>query len=85
MDPFARFQRNVGVSAFPSLRSLQDNLQLPFFFSPAAAQPFNGGGGGDFLSGWGMPPTEDQRVVVDGGGHNMGGLVSSELDCMWNY
>ncbi|KAK2369383.1 NAC domain-containing protein [Trifolium repens] len=86
MDPFARFQRNVGVSAFPSLRSLQDNLQLPFFFSPAAAaQPFHGGGGGDFLGGWGMPPTEDQRVVVDGGGHNMGGLVSSELDCMWNY
>ncbi|KEH38685.1 putative transcription factor NAM family [Medicago truncatula] len=84
MDPFARFQRNVGVSAFPSLRSLQDNLQLPFFFSSAAAaQPFPGGG--DILGGWGMP-SEEQRVVVDsGGGLNMGGLGSSELDCMWNY
>ncbi|CAL5200923.1 unnamed protein product [Lathyrus oleraceus] len=81
MDPFARFQRNVGVSAFPSLRSLQDNLQLPFFFSTAAAQPFHGG---DVLGGWGMPQ-EEQRGVVDGGGHNMGGLGSSELDCMWNY
>ncbi|CAL5200924.1 unnamed protein product [Lathyrus oleraceus] len=81
MDPFARFQRNVGVSAFPSLRSLQDNLQLPFFFSTAAAQPFHGG---DVLGGWGMPQ-EEQRAVVDGGGHNMGGLGSSELDCMWNY
>nr|QSD99854.1 NAC family transcription factor [Melilotus albus] len=86
MDPFARFQRNVGVSAFPSLRSLQDNLQQPFFFSSlGVAQPFHGGGGGDILGGWGMQP-EEQRVVVDGGGHNMGGLGgASELDCMWNY
>ncbi|CAI8593167.1 unnamed protein product [Vicia faba] len=81
MDPFARFQRNVGVSAFPSLRSLQDNLQLPFFFSTASTQPFHGG---DVLGGWGMPQ-EEQRAVVDGGGLNMGGLGSSELDCMWNY
>ncbi|KAL9322206.1 hypothetical protein ACSQ67_010259 [Phaseolus vulgaris] len=48
-DPFARFQRNVGVSAFPSLRSLQDNLQLPFFFlqqhspSPAVAPVISSG------------------------------------------
>ncbi|KDP45862.1 hypothetical protein JCGZ_15306 [Jatropha curcas] len=47
-DPFGRFPRNMGVSAFPSLRSLQENLQLPFFFSSpspvVAAAPFNGGG-----------------------------------------
>ncbi|TKY49128.1 CUP-SHAPED COTYLEDON 2 [Spatholobus suberectus] len=79
-DPFTRFQRNVGVSAFPSLRSLQDNLQLPFFFS-TAAHPFSGGGGGsgDFL-GWPMP--EEQSVIE--GGPNMA-LGSSELDCMWGY
>ena len=35
-DPFARFQRNVDFSAFPSLRSLQDNLQFPFVFSCGA-------------------------------------------------
>lgn len=80
MDPFARFQRNVGVSAFPSLRSLQDNLQLPFFFS-TAAQPYHGGD--NILSGWGLP--EEQKVVDTGGVVNMGGLGSSELDCMWNY
>ncbi|KAF2286061.1 hypothetical protein GH714_010034 [Hevea brasiliensis] len=46
-DPFGRFPRNMGVSAFPSLRSLQENLQLPFFFSSpsqSAAVPYNGGG-----------------------------------------
>ncbi|XP_027343679.1 protein CUP-SHAPED COTYLEDON 2-like [Abrus precatorius] len=77
-DPFARFQRNVGVSAFPSLRSLQDNLQLPFFFSPAA-QPFSGGGSGDF-PGWPLP--EEQRVAEVGSNVALG---SSELDCMWGY
>ncbi|KAK7401799.1 hypothetical protein VNO78_13581 [Psophocarpus tetragonolobus] len=77
-DPFARFQRNIGVSAFPSLRSLQDNLQLPFFFSPAA-QTFSGALSGDFLN-WPMP--EDQRLV-DGGSNLPLGV--SELDCMWGY
>ncbi|KAG5120290.1 hypothetical protein JHK82_034710 [Glycine max] len=73
-DPFARFQRNAGLSAFPSLRSLQDNLQLPFFFSTAAAPPFSGGVSGDFLS-WPVP---------DDGVSNMP-LGVSELDCMWGY
>ncbi|XP_020235916.1 protein CUP-SHAPED COTYLEDON 2 [Cajanus cajan] len=77
-DPFARFPRNVGVNAFPSLRSLQDNLQLPFLFSPAA-QPFSGAGAGEFL-GWPMP--EDQKLVE--GGPNIA-LGASELDCMWGY
>ncbi|KAK7324558.1 hypothetical protein VNO77_28217 [Canavalia gladiata] len=73
-DPFGRFQRNLGVSAFPSLRSLQDNLQLPLFFS-TAAQPFSG----DFL-GWPMP----EEPKVSDVGHNMVAL-GSELDCMWSY
>lgn len=75
-DPFARFQRNVGVSAFPSLRSLQDNLQLPFFFSPAAV---HGGAGGD-MNGLTVP--EEQRVVEGGSGM---ALCPSELDYMWGY
>lgn len=85
MDPFARFQRNVGVSAFPSLRSLQDNLQLPLFFS-SAAQPFHGGGAGDILGSWPVAP-EEQRggVAGDVGGSNNMALGSSELDCMWGY
>ncbi|ESW21481.1 hypothetical protein PHAVU_005G074500 [Phaseolus vulgaris] len=76
-DPFARFQRNVGVSAFPSLRSLQDNLQLPFFFPPAA-QPFSVSGTGDLL--WPMP--EEQRLVDAASNVPLG---VSELDCMWGY
>ncbi|XP_061358214.1 protein CUP-SHAPED COTYLEDON 2-like [Gastrolobium bilobum] len=84
LDPFARFQRNVGVSAFPSLRSLQDNLQLPFFFSPVAQ--LHGGGSGDIpgcggaVVNWSMP--EEQRVADGGSGM---ALESSELDCMWGY
>ena len=88
MDSFARFQRNnsnnnnnVGVSAFPSLRSLQENLNLPFFFSPAA-QPLHGGGSGDFPAAGSWPVPEDQRVAD--GGASMG-LGPSELDCMWSY
>ncbi|KAL2331400.1 hypothetical protein Fmac_018981 [Flemingia macrophylla] len=76
-DSFARFPRSVGVNAFPSLRSLQDNLQLPFLFS--TAQPFSGAATGDFI-GWPMP--EDQKVV-EGVSNNV--LVASELDCMWGY
>ncbi|XP_027356654.1 protein CUP-SHAPED COTYLEDON 2-like [Abrus precatorius] len=79
-DPFSRFQRNnVGVPVFPSLRSLQDNLQLPFFFSPAVhggAADVAGCGG---IGNW--PVTEEQRVA-DGGSGMMG---ASELDCMWGY
>ncbi|KAF7822683.1 protein CUP-SHAPED COTYLEDON 2-like [Senna tora] len=78
-DPFARFQRNVvGVSAFPSLRTLQDNLHLPFFFSPAAAAVH----GGD-MNGIAAVAEEEQRVVADGGG--MAALCPSELDYMWGY
>ncbi|KAK7272557.1 hypothetical protein RJT34_29224 [Clitoria ternatea] len=79
LDPFARFQRNVGVSAFPSLRSLHDNLQLPFIFptAAAAAAPLAGGGSGD-LYGWSLP--EDQKVAECGPAIALG-----EFDCMWGY
>ncbi|KAK7257190.1 hypothetical protein RIF29_30980 [Crotalaria pallida] len=81
VDPFPRFQRNVGVSAFPSLRSLQDNLQLPFFFSPAS-QPVHGGVSDlSAVGNWRMP--EEQKVVADVGSSM--GMGHSELDCMWGY
>ncbi|XP_061361249.1 protein CUP-SHAPED COTYLEDON 2-like [Gastrolobium bilobum] len=81
MDPFSRFQRNVGVSVFPSLRSLQDNLQLPFFFSPAAP-PFHGGdmAGCGAVGNWPVP--EEQRVAE---GSSTMPLGPSEFDCMWGY
>ncbi|XP_019434336.1 PREDICTED: uncharacterized protein LOC109341007 [Lupinus angustifolius] len=34
LNRLTRFKHNVGISAFPSIRSLQDNLQMSFFFSP---------------------------------------------------
>lgn len=82
-DPFTRFPRNV--PAFPSLRSLQENLQLPFFFSSAVAPPFHGGSaelGGCSSAGtsWTMP--EDTKVEAGGGRMGMG---PTELDCMWTY
>ncbi|XP_057766483.1 protein CUP-SHAPED COTYLEDON 2-like [Salvia miltiorrhiza] len=68
-------RHGLGVSAFPSLRSLQENLQLPFFFAPP---PLPVQSGGDQMSGtygnvarWAAP--ESQKVEA------------SELDCMWSY
>lgn len=70
-----RFPRHsFGVSAFPSLRSLQENLQLPFFFSAAAPPAMHGGAdpsGYGSAGQWSVP--ENQR------------MGSSELDCMWGY
>ncbi|XP_015936674.1 protein CUP-SHAPED COTYLEDON 2 [Arachis duranensis] len=83
MDSFARFQRNnnVGVSAFPSLRSLQDNLQInPLFFSAAAAQPLHGGE----LHAAGTWPVPDDQRVAEAAAAGMA-LGHSELDCMWGY
>ncbi|KAI4333640.1 hypothetical protein L6164_018420 [Bauhinia variegata] len=80
MDPFSLFQRNVGVSAFPSLRSLQDSLQFPSI-SPAA-QPIQGDMNGcGTVGNWKMP--EEPRVA-DGCGASMA-MGLSELDCMWGY
>ncbi|XP_021890188.1 protein CUP-SHAPED COTYLEDON 2 [Carica papaya] len=81
-DSFTRFPRSVGLSGFPSLRSLQENLQLPFFFSSSTSSPsasippplFQGGGGAAFS--WPFMPDE-------GGGKLCMG--ASELDCMWSF
>lgn len=72
----SRFSRNVnGVSAFPSLRSLQENLFLPYF--PSEIHIPAGIGSGieivdcDSTVNW--PPEESRN------------LGSSEFECMWTY
>ncbi|KAK6134554.1 hypothetical protein DH2020_031724 [Rehmannia glutinosa] len=65
-----------GPAAFPSLRSLQENLQLPFFFSAVAPPAMHGGA--DQMSGYGgsvgqWPAPENQK------------MGATELDCMWGY
>ncbi|CAI9088715.1 OLC1v1023134C1 [Oldenlandia corymbosa var. corymbosa] len=68
-----------GVSGFPNLRSLQENLHWPFFFPTAAATPpaLPAPGGNNSnpmnygaLSNWAAP---DQKV-----GH-------TDLDCLWSF
>ncbi|XP_050215864.1 protein CUP-SHAPED COTYLEDON 2 [Mercurialis annua] len=85
-DPFGRYQRNMGVSAFPSLRSLQENLQLPFFFpspTPAMANPPFTSGGTTAMN-W-MTNTEDAGGAASGGGSGRVAMGPTELDCMWTY
>ncbi|XP_040990016.1 protein CUP-SHAPED COTYLEDON 2-like [Juglans microcarpa x Juglans regia] len=85
VDPFARFPTNIGVSTFPSLRSLQDNLQLPFFFPQGEAPMFHGGSAEPGLcsSSGTWPMQEDLKVDGTGGGR--AGMGPTELDCMWTY
>nr|XP_043627029.1 protein CUP-SHAPED COTYLEDON 2 [Erigeron canadensis] len=75
---------NMGVSAFPSLRTLQENLQLPFFYSSLAPP---------------QPPVHGEGGICSTYGHSSGGewipAVSSapenqkpgptELDCIWSF
>ncbi|XVF78580.1 hypothetical protein PTKIN_Ptkin14bG0145800 [Pterospermum kingtungense] len=78
-ETISRYSRNVGVSMFPSLRSLQENLQLPFFFNPptmVAPPPLHGGSSVN----WGAVAEE----ANDGSGGKMS-MGPSELDCMWTY
>lgn len=77
---FSRFPRNVGVSAFPSLRTLQENLQLPFFYSSVTPPPMQGGGAAAAMSGYGSstfggmwPMVENQKPGA------------TELDCIWSF
>ncbi|KAK6156692.1 hypothetical protein DH2020_010940 [Rehmannia glutinosa] len=75
----SRFPRHSGFgapAAFPSLRSLQENLQLPLFFSAVAPPAMHGGA--DQMSGYGgsvgqWPAPENQK------------MGATELDCMWGY
>lgn len=80
-DPSPRFHRNIGLSAFPSLRSLQENLQLPFFYSPvnlcSPPVPALNNGNNDVAAcssggNWGV--ADEPKV-----------MSSTELDCMWSY
>lgn len=71
------FQRHgLGASAFPSLRTLQENLQLPHCFH-GISPPSVLGGAVDPMSGYGslgqFPPPHNQKI-----GPN-------ELDCMWSF
>ncbi|KAL7218286.1 hypothetical protein ACSBR2_011542 [Camellia fascicularis] len=88
VDPSAaRFSRNIGgLQGFPNLRSLQENLQLPFFFSPVAPPPMHSGGdigGCSSVGSW--PPLENPKVEGGGGGGGRVALGATELDCMWSY
>ncbi|KAK4576871.1 hypothetical protein RGQ29_027422 [Quercus rubra] len=93
VDPFARFPRSLGVSAFPSLRSLQENLQVPFFFtqqtmaSPPQPPQLHGGSAAELgLPGGTWPMQEDNSKVENGsGGCVRMGMGPTELDCMWTY
>ncbi|KAL4205094.1 hypothetical protein AMTRI_Chr01g112960 [Amborella trichopoda] len=74
-----RFNRG-GVAAFPSLRSLQENLHIPFFFGGESSGGNDAGlssGSGGAMQ-WGVA---EQKVVVAEAGQQHGG----ELDCMWTY
>ncbi|KAL5804603.1 hypothetical protein ACOSQ3_031403 [Xanthoceras sorbifolium] len=85
-DPSARFSRNAGMSAFPSLRSLQDNLQLPFFFSaPSMSPPPFQGGGSNWPMMHEMGGVNGTASGGGGGGNGRMAVGSTELDCMWTY
>ncbi|XP_047969849.1 protein CUP-SHAPED COTYLEDON 2-like [Salvia hispanica] len=51
-------RHGLGVPAFPSLRSLQENLQLPYFFAPPPPPPAAGEGGADQMGCYGNVGSE---------------------------
>lgn len=72
----SRFPKHsAGASAFPTLKSLQENLHVPFFFSTVAPPSMHGGAeqmiNGGAVSEW--PTMEYQK-----------NMLPSELDCMWS-
>ncbi|GAB4849473.1 hypothetical protein Ancab_004267 [Ancistrocladus abbreviatus] len=77
--------RNLALPAFPSLRSLQENLQLPFFFSGTAPPLQGGGAGSDHMGGLGSWSAVEEQKAVDGGAGVRMGMGATELDCMWGY
>ncbi|KAD2393911.1 hypothetical protein R6Q59_012888 [Mikania micrantha] len=69
------YRNNVGVSAFPSLRALQDNIQLPLF-SSSSLMPEHGDGvmcSYGYLMPEVSPATEKQKAGL------------TELDCIWSF
>lgn len=81
----SRFARaGSGISGFPSLRSLQDNLHLPSFFSNALPP----------LTAWASPVISNDSAAAHYGGsltsatnwampENQKTTCPAELDCMW--
>ncbi|XP_022941185.1 protein CUP-SHAPED COTYLEDON 2-like [Cucurbita moschata] len=82
-DPSTHFHRNIGLSAFPSLRSLQENLQLPFFYSPVnIPSPTTAVHHGNISSAdVGACSSAGNWAVSD----ETRFMNSTELDCMWSY
>lgn len=75
--------KTAAVSAFPSLRTLQENLQLPFFYS-SVVPPMHGGGGDTSNYGsssgenWVPPTTSGSQTDNQKPG-------PTELDCIWSF
>ncbi|XP_076882506.1 protein CUP-SHAPED COTYLEDON 2-like [Bidens hawaiensis] len=71
------YLKNAGVSAFPSLRAIQENLQLPFFYSSIAPPQPQGVCDGNMFGGNWTPVvssvTENQKPGP------------TELDCIWSF
>ncbi|KAG1330459.1 protein CUP-SHAPED COTYLEDON 2 [Cocos nucifera] len=83
-------------SVFPSLRSLQESLHVPFFLS-TLAPPVGGSAAamawdapvhhrGEEMGGNGWPSDLDRKAEVAGTGrtHPMA-VGSTELDCLWTF
>ncbi|XP_076930020.1 protein CUP-SHAPED COTYLEDON 2-like [Bidens hawaiensis] len=72
-EPLTSFseQKNASVSAFPSMSTLHDNLQLSFFNS-AAVPPMHGGG----------EPSNYHMISSSGENQKLGPM---ELDCIWSF
>ncbi|GJZ80701.1 uncharacterized mitochondrial protein-like protein [Tanacetum coccineum] len=68
----------AAVSAFPSLRALQENLQLPFFYSSVAPPqpPIHGDGGMCSYGNW-LPSVSSAAETQKPG--------PTELDCIWSF
>ncbi|XP_039026916.1 protein CUP-SHAPED COTYLEDON 2-like [Hibiscus syriacus] len=77
-NSFPRYSRDAGVSVFPSLRSLHENLQFSFLFSQPtmAALPLQGGSPLTF----GAVSEEGNNASGAGAKISSG---SSGFDCMW--
>ncbi|KAL1563736.1 protein CUP-SHAPED COTYLEDON 2-like [Salvia divinorum] len=69
--PSLTSSHNMSFAAFPTLKSLQDNLHLPLVY-PAAPPPLPHVNG-DHVFGDGQWPAVEEHKVC-----------GSELDCMWN-
>ncbi|KAK8542759.1 hypothetical protein V6N13_136691 [Hibiscus sabdariffa] len=82
-DSVAAYTRNMGVPVFPSLRSLEENSQLPFFFTQPASEvaaPLHGGSSVNWEG-----ESKESNPVSPAGGKMSGMMSPSELDCMWTY